>query len=256
MSDLNNINTTDSNEKTERSTEPTPEIKKIHEHKFETTTVEPKCPNQGYTLHKCTICGYEYKDNFIPPQHDFEKTVVEPTCDCDGNIILTCKLCGEERIEVLPSKGHTFGEWIEQKHPTCTTPGSQIRQCSLCGETETREIAPLKHQFTEWRTEGDLKVRDCINCGYTEKMTKEEEEKLNNRKKLLRSIISALYFSFLIGALLAMSGCVTCMITEFRDYVLGLILGIVGLIIAIGGPLVGAKIENMSKDDQTDNKDK
>ena len=28
-------------------------------------TVLPKCTEQGYDLHKCTVCGEEYTDNYV-----------------------------------------------------------------------------------------------------------------------------------------------------------------------------------------------
>lgn len=37
------------------------------EHDFEVTVVPPTATEQGYTLHKCKECGYEYKDNYTDP---------------------------------------------------------------------------------------------------------------------------------------------------------------------------------------------
>ena len=36
-----------------------------HEHTFTTTTVPPTATEQGYTLHQCTECEYNYKDNYV-----------------------------------------------------------------------------------------------------------------------------------------------------------------------------------------------
>lgn len=35
------------------------------DHQYVTTVVNPTANNQGYTLHKCSLCGDEYKDQFV-----------------------------------------------------------------------------------------------------------------------------------------------------------------------------------------------
>lgn len=35
------------------------------DHQYVTTVVNPTVNNQGYTLHKCSLCGDEYKDQFV-----------------------------------------------------------------------------------------------------------------------------------------------------------------------------------------------
>ena len=35
-------------------------------HKYVNTVVKPTYTAQGYTLHKCSVCGYSYKDNYTP----------------------------------------------------------------------------------------------------------------------------------------------------------------------------------------------
>ena len=35
-------------------------------HKYVNTVVKPTYKAQGYTLHKCSVCGYSYKDNYTP----------------------------------------------------------------------------------------------------------------------------------------------------------------------------------------------
>lgn len=48
------------------------EVIKATGHKYVETIVAPTTTEQGYTLHKCSVCGHEYKDNFTDP-------VKEPT---------------------------------------------------------------------------------------------------------------------------------------------------------------------------------
>ncbi len=52
-------------------------------HEYETEKVNPTCTEQGYTLHKCNICGYTYKNDYIDAKgHDF------------GNNLKKCSTCG------------------------------------------------------------------------------------------------------------------------------------------------------------------
>lgn len=62
-------------------------------------TIEPKCTEQGYTLHTCSICeASSYSDNFVD------------------------------------AKGHSLGEWETISEPTLVTTGLKIQKCTECGE--------------------------------------------------------------------------------------------------------------------------
>ena len=41
-------------------------IEIVCNHNYSTEIVNPTYDNEGYTLHKCTKCGYSYKDNYTP----------------------------------------------------------------------------------------------------------------------------------------------------------------------------------------------
>ena len=41
-------------------------------HKYTETIIAPTLKEQGYTLHKCSVCGDEYKDNYIKPLNETE----------------------------------------------------------------------------------------------------------------------------------------------------------------------------------------
>ncbi len=53
-------------------------------HKYESTTVSPTYTENGYTLHKCSVCGNSYKDNYT------EKLAANPNVDliCDKVIAM------------------------------------------------------------------------------------------------------------------------------------------------------------------------
>lgn len=46
----------------------------LAEHQYVTKIIEATEEEQGYTLHKCILCGQSYKDNFT----DYEEPVTEP----------------------------------------------------------------------------------------------------------------------------------------------------------------------------------
>ena len=55
-----------------------------------------------------------------------------------------CSVCNTVTVaqEVIPAKGHTFGDWIVVTAPTTEAEGLEKRVCA-CGEEETRVIAKL-----------------------------------------------------------------------------------------------------------------
>lgn len=57
----------------------------------------PTVENEGYTLHKCTECGDEYKSDFVEPhKHKYTETVIAPTLNSEGYTLHKCTGCGDE----------------------------------------------------------------------------------------------------------------------------------------------------------------
>lgn len=141
----------------------------LHTHRYAETIIPPTCSEKGYTLHSCS-CGYEYKDNFVSAKHDFMLIKhIAPTCDKDGEDFYRCSRCGEEKTVSIPTKGHKFSNWVEKTKPTCLKNGLDVRECLLCGKTESRKVSKTGHNFSSWRKNGDDFIRDCSNCGFSEK---------------------------------------------------------------------------------------
>ena len=95
------------------------------------------------------------------------RDAVEATCTEPGYTGDTyCADCGKliAKGEVIPAKGHTWGEWEVSKKASCFADGEETRTCSVCGETETRvlpagaEHCPCKEftdlDCTKWYHEG------------------------------------------------------------------------------------------------------
>ena len=81
-------------------------------HKFVDTVVAPTCTAQGYTLHKCSVCGEETKDTYTD------------------------------------ALGHEYGEWVIDKPATEDAAGSKHRDCVRGDDTQTEEIPQLTHAHT------------------------------------------------------------------------------------------------------------
>ena len=81
-------------------------------HKFVDTVVAPTCTAQGYTLHKCSVCGEETKDTYTD------------------------------------ALGHEYGEWVIDKPATEDTEGSKHRDCIRGDDTQTAVIPKLTHVHT------------------------------------------------------------------------------------------------------------
>ena len=104
-------------------------------HKYANTVVAPTCTTNGYTLHKCSVCGTSYKDNTTKATgHSYGNSVVtkQPTCTSEGTAIKTCTKCNATVTEKLPAKGHTAV--TDKGYPaTCTTAGkTDGSHCSVC----------------------------------------------------------------------------------------------------------------------------
>ena len=158
-------------------------VGELHEHKYKKMIIPPTCNEKGYTLHTCE-CGYEYKDNYVNPEHKFVLIEYkESTCKNNGQEVYKCSECGEEKVDLIPALGHNWGNWIEKIKPTCTEHGIEERKCSRCGKVESRNTKKLGHRFTDWRIDGENKVRDCLNCGITQKINLAEEQAKEAQKQ-------------------------------------------------------------------------
>lgn len=67
------------------------------------------------------------------------------TCTSQGakDVVFSCPACDLElghSEEVIPSLGHSWGEWSVTKAPTETEPGIETRTCSRCSQTDTRSV--------------------------------------------------------------------------------------------------------------------
>ena len=142
-------------------------------HEYEAEIVEPTCTENGYTLHKCGLCGHTYKDNATEPLgHNYgEWTVTVPAeCESGGEEIRTCGRCGNVEMRETEPLGHDYEAEIVE--PTCTEGGYTLHKCGLCVHTyKDNATEPLGHDYEVTETEGtvdspSVKHYKCRRCGY------------------------------------------------------------------------------------------
>ena len=86
--------------------------------------------------------------------HEYVVNVVPVTCTSDGYTWSYCKLCGEAlkddngeiaKDEIVPAKGHHYGEWSVAQQATCVQEGLWVRTCDYCDTQETKTVPLLEH---------------------------------------------------------------------------------------------------------------
>lgn len=128
-------------------------------HKFVDTVVAPTCTAQGYTLHKCSVCGEETKDTYKDALgHEYGEWVIDKpaTEDTEGSKHRDCIRGDDTQTEVIPqlTHVHTPGAAVKENEvpATCEAEGSydEVVRCSKCGEviSTTHKTTPaLGHKW-------------------------------------------------------------------------------------------------------------
>lgn len=128
-------------------------------HKFVDTVVAPTCTAQGYTLHKCSVCGEETKDTYKDALgHEYGEWVIDTpaTEDAAGSKHRDCVRGDDTQTEVIPQLTHVHTPAAAVKEnevpATCEAEGSydEVVRCSKCGEviTTTHKTTPaLGHKW-------------------------------------------------------------------------------------------------------------
>lgn len=89
--------------------------------------VAPTCTERGYTVSKCSHCGYsQYYNSVDALGHQFVEITVAPTCTESGYTVSKCTRCGEEegeRTNLVAPLGHEYKNGV----------------CIRCGAPEPQE---------------------------------------------------------------------------------------------------------------------
>ena len=104
-------------------------------HSYSTKVIVPTCTSQGYTLHTCSKCGSNYKNNYTDfKEHGYEHFVIEePTCTDIGEELFICSYCGDSYTETISATGHKYTTTFVK--PTYSAQGYTLHKCSTCGNS-------------------------------------------------------------------------------------------------------------------------
>jgi C1A family cysteine protease len=82
--------------------------------------------------------------------HQAESTEAEPSCTQNGYEKTVCTQCNKVLSEtIVPSSGHSFGEWKISTAPSIEEAGLKIRTCDNCAVTESEAIPAIALSVAE-----------------------------------------------------------------------------------------------------------
>ncbi len=134
-------------------------------------TKAPTCTEKGEQKRTCA-CGDVQTEEVPALGHSYETTVVAPSCTEEGYTLHKCSVCGDSyKTDATDLVSHSYGEWEQTKAPTCTEKGERKHTCAKCGKVETEEIASLGgHKYVDvvtkpTSTEKGYTTHTCSECG-------------------------------------------------------------------------------------------
>ena len=114
-----------------------------------TRVSNPTCTQTGLETSVCTRCG-ETIERIIPATGHTEEVIPGTPATCTETGFsegVCCSVCGAVLVEqeVVPAKGHTYGETVVIEEASCLRNGKRESVCKDCGETITEIIPALSH---------------------------------------------------------------------------------------------------------------
>ena len=151
--------------------------KPFHIHSYEETVIEPTCEEEGYTLKKCSECGFEVKTNYKDPLGHIEEIIkgYPKTCSTDGlSDGALCTRCGKttKEQEIIPAS-HNW-KYFYSVTPTCEKEGlSYKKECLDCHVVENKtEVVPKSGHDYDSHEESILNNTRCRHeCSVCHKVT-------------------------------------------------------------------------------------
>lgn len=156
--------------KTERSTVPE---KLEHSVESYTVTKKATCTEDGTAEGFCTSCNQTVQKTIPATGHNETITKNETSDNGHTTTEYTCSVCGNVRTEIVHNEWVEGYYKTSGREATCTRPGSSLRQCNVCGKTDTPQVIPAKgHSYGEQTvtkeptcTEKGTATQTCTVCG-------------------------------------------------------------------------------------------
>ncbi|MDE7349031.1 MAG: right-handed parallel beta-helix repeat-containing protein, partial [Clostridia bacterium] len=140
-------------------------------HNYQDQVFAPTCAADGYTLHTCSVCGDNYRDN---EQEALDHDYVNYAHD-DNTHWQICSRCGDTSTPV----SHTYAYSSTIKEATETEQGEELWACE-CGSEIHKTTPTLEHtQHTPadvWESDGTYHWHECTFEGCNEQVDKAEHE--------------------------------------------------------------------------------
>lgn len=150
----------------------------------------PTCTANGYTTHKCSVCGYSYVDSYVPAlghnhvyedlgngthrvtclndpleisvveDHKYTVSTVNPTCEAEGYTLHTCMLCKYSyKDNIKPAIGHNYRYY----------PDNNYTHTGICTNDATHRVTQ-GHNTVNVVTQptceaGGYTTKTCTVCG-------------------------------------------------------------------------------------------
>ena len=113
--------------------------------------VAPTCEEDGLTEGShCSRCEYKVEQEKISKRgHSYEEEVIDPSCDTEGYTLHTCSTCGDNYKDNICEATKHVSVTVKGKAPTCTETGlTDWEYCSVCLDVlcDQREIECLGHK--------------------------------------------------------------------------------------------------------------
>ena len=134
------------------------------------TITKNETSDNGHTTteYTCSVCG-NVRTEIVHNEwvEGYYKTSGrEATCTRPGSSLRQCNVCGKtDTPQVIPAKGHSYGEQTVTKEPTCTEKGTATQTCTVCGDVKTISIDALGHDINGVDDYTVLKEPSCTEQG-------------------------------------------------------------------------------------------
>ena len=112
-------------------------------HTFVENVIAPTYETVGYTVHRCSVCGFSYDSDYVDPlQHRYNNDAW--AYNEEGHY----HPCVDEGYESLVTNlvGHSYGQYTVTVEPTQNEKGEETASCLVCDYEHSREIPSYAEQ--------------------------------------------------------------------------------------------------------------